>query len=184
MRFLLCVLVTVLVICVHTNVAVSDGSHVTSPWEMGLNSLGLSSLYEIYTKCLAKDGSKSVEECLSTQVVILTEQMVGQNRIPLMEGVVLVGNNQSSGRSLAEDRVWTEENLEASLPRNQDARQGVLDRLMLQKLTDFITTHSLQVELHVGRKLKGKRRELLGFWTSSIVLKSVCMRYLYIEVVV
>jgi hypothetical protein len=97
-----------------------------------------------------------MEECLSTQIIILTDQMVHQKRVPLIEGVVLVGKQKGSGRSFSEERILTEETLEASLPRNPDARQGILDNLMLEKLSDFFKTHRLQVDLPSGRAMKGK----------------------------
>jgi hypothetical protein len=163
----LCVLIQIIALCVDTMAAASEGSHVTSPRIIGLNFMGLSSLYKLYKQCLSRDASKSAEECLSTQIVILTDQMVHQNRIPLMDGVTLVGQQQSSGRSLSEGRTLTEEEVEASLPRSLEARQGVLDRLMLQKLSDFLTTHSLQVEVHIGRKLKGKLTNKQTPWPES-----------------
>jgi hypothetical protein len=144
-----------MVLCVYTNITVSDGSQMTS-WEMSLNSLGLPSLYKLYQKCSLKDANKSVEECLSTQLIILVEQMVHQKQIPLIEGVVLVDKKKSSGRAFSEERILTEETLEESLPRSVDARQGILDKLMLEKLSDFFKTHSLQVQLLSGRAIKGK----------------------------
>jgi hypothetical protein len=123
---------------------------------MSLNSLGVSSLYKLYKKCLLKEVNKSVEECLSTQIIILIDQMVHQKQIPLIEGVVLVDENKSSGRSFSEERILTEEILEESLPRSADARQGILDNLMHEKLSEFFKTHTLQVDLHSGRAMKGK----------------------------
>jgi hypothetical protein len=95
-----------------------------------------------------------------------------------MEGVAIVGKQESSGRSLSEERILTEEKLEASLPGNLQARQGVLDKLVLQKLSDFLTTHSLQVEVHVGRKLKGKHEALLDSGELPIVRYSVSRWFL------
>lgn len=155
MSFRLCVLVQVMVLCVYTNITASDGSHVTSSWEMSLNSLRLPSLYKLYKKCLLKDANKPVEECLSIQLLILVDQMVHQKRMTLIEGVALDRKN-SSGRDFSEERMLTEETLEESLPRSVDARQGILYNLILQKLSDFFKTHSLQVELHSGRAMKGK----------------------------
>lgn len=156
MSFRLCILVPAVVLCAYTNITVSDGSHMTSSWEMSLNSLELSSLYKLYKKCLLRDA-KSVEECLSTQLVILVDQMVHQKRIPLIEGVVLVDKRRVLGDLFPAERILTEETLEASLPRSVDARQGILYNLMLKKVSDFFNTHSLQVELHGGRAMKGKQ---------------------------
>lgn len=172
MRFGLCVLVQAMVLCVYTNITMSDSSHMTSSWEMSLNSLGLSSLYKLYKKCLLKDANKSIEECLSTQIVILTDQMVHQKRIPVIEGVVLVGKEESSGRSFSEERILTEETLEASLPRSLEARQGILDNLMLEKLSHFFKTHRLQVDLHSARAIKGmKINKLLLPFLMGVIMK-------------
>jgi hypothetical protein len=157
MSFRLCVLIQAMALYVYINITVSDGSHMTSSWEMSLNSLGVSSLYKLYKKCLLKDANKSVEECLSTQIVVLMDQMVHQKRIPLIEGAVLVDNKKTSGRSFSEERILTEESLEESLPRSADARQEILDNLMLEKLSEFFKTHNLQVELQSGRAMKGKQ---------------------------
>lgn len=157
MSFRLCVLVPAVVLCVYTNITLSDGSHMTSSREMSLNSLDLSSLYKLYKKCLLRDVDRSVEECLSTQLVILVDHMVHQKRIPLIEGVVLVDKRRVLGDLFPEERILTEETLEASLPRSVDARQGILYNLMLKKVSDFFKTHSLQVELHGGRAMKGKQ---------------------------
>jgi len=153
MCFRLCVLVQVVVMCACMNITVSDNSYIPSSWEMNFKSLGLSSLYNLYNVCLEKDANKSIEECLSTQMVVLLDQMVHRKNIPLTEGAGFIGKRNSLGKSVP---ALTEASLEASLPRNMDARQGLLDSLMLDKLSDFFKTHTLQVDLPSGRGLKSK----------------------------
>jgi hypothetical protein len=144
-----------IVLCAYTNITVSDNNYTASPWEMSLNSLELSPLYKLYNKCVGKDASKSIEECLSTQLVILLDQMLHQQRIPLTEGVQLVGEQKTSGRSFSEEQMFTEETLESLLPRSVDTRQGILDSLMLHKLLNFFKTHRLQIDLPDGRAARG-----------------------------
>jgi hypothetical protein len=134
----------------------SDDSYKTSSLEKSLNFLGLSPLYKLYNKCVGKDASKSAEECLSTQVVILIDKMVHEERIPLTNGFQLVRKQKSLGRSLSgEEQELTAETLEASLPRKVDIRQGILDNLILHKLFNFFKTHSLEVELPTSRTIRG-----------------------------
>jgi hypothetical protein len=131
-------------------------SYKTSSLEKSLNFLGLSPLYKLYNKCVGKEVSKSVQECLSTHVVILMDEMVHQKRIPLINGVQLVGREKSLGRSLSgEEHMLTADTLEASLPRNLETRQGILDSLILNKLFNIFETHRLEIELPNSRTIRG-----------------------------
>lgn len=154
MGFKLCVLVQVIVLCAYSNTTLADNNY-TSSWETNLNSLGLSPLYTLYNKCVDINVNRSIEECLSTQLVILLDEMLHQQRIPLIEGVHLVGKQQSSGRSSSEENPLTEQTLESLLPKSIDSRQEILDSLMLYKLFNFFKTHRLQVDLPSGRAARG-----------------------------
>lgn len=134
----------------------SEDGYKTSSVENSVNFLGLSPLYKLYNKCVGKDEGESVEECLSTQVVILIDAMAHEERIILLDGIQLVGKQKSLGRSISgQEQMLTEESLESSLPRNLATRQGILYNLILHKLSDFLKTHRLEVELPTSRTIKG-----------------------------
>ena len=126
----------------------SDDSYKTSSLENNINFLGRSPLYRLFNNCVGKDAGKSVEECLSTQVAVLMDEMLHQERITLLDGIQLVRKQKSLGRSISgEEQMKREEPLEASLQRDVDTRQGFLDKLILHKLFNFFKTHRLEIGL-------------------------------------
>lgn len=157
----LCILVQVIVLCAHINATISDNNYAASSWKTSLDSIGLSPLHKLY-KCVEKDASTSIEECLSTQLVVLLDQMVHQQRVPLIEGVEFVSKQQFLRRPFSGEQMLTEDNLESLLPRSTDTRQGFLDSLMLHKLLNFFKTHRLQLDLPDGRAFKGKCTDSLA----------------------
>lgn len=134
----------------------SNDSNKTSSLEKNTNFPGRFPLYRLYNKCVGKDASKSVEECLSTQIVVLMDEMVHTERIPLIDGIQLVRKQESFGRSISgEEKVLEEESLEASLPRDVGTRQRIIDSLILHKMLDFFKTHTLEIGLPSSRTIRG-----------------------------
>ena len=134
----------------------SYDSYKTSSLENNITFLGRSPLYTLYNNCVGKDAGKSVEECLSTQVVVLMDEMVHKERIPLLDGIQLVRKQKSLGRSMSgEEQTLKEEPLEASLQRDVDTRQEILVKLILHKLFNFFKTHRLEIGLPNSRTLQG-----------------------------
>jgi len=69
--------------------------------ENNLSILGRSPLYRLYSNCVGKEAGNSIEECLSTQVAVLMEEIIQKERIPLLDGIQLVRKQESLGRSLS-----------------------------------------------------------------------------------
>ena len=131
-------------------------SYKTSSLENNITFLGRSPLYRLYNNCVGKDAGKSVEECLSTQVVVLMDEMIHKERIPLLDGIQLVRKQESLGRSISgEEKVLKEEPLEASLQKDMDTRQGILYKLIRHKLFNFFKTYRLEIGLPSSRTLRG-----------------------------
>ncbi|XP_069681131.1 uncharacterized protein [Periplaneta americana] len=174
-----CVLVQVIVLCASTVIANMDSSDFAqreSSWEFSLNSLGLSPLYKLYHKCMRKDATTTMEECLSTQVVVLMDQMVHKDRVPIVEGIEMVSKPKQSGRSFGQEaQPLTEETLEATLPRSLEARQETLDSLIVDRASNFFQSHTLHVDLPTGRGLRRgamKIKKLLLPFLMGVVLKA------------
>ena len=129
-----------------------------------LKHFGLLPLRKLYQKCIVKDTT--LEECISVQTVLLLDQVVHKNVVPVYQGIQMVAKNTSFGRSLSMD-ILTEEKLEASLPRSFDARQTVLDRLMIDKFISFINTHTMNIDLPDARGLRGQGKLLTTYLTGN-----------------
>jgi hypothetical protein len=156
----------------------SYDSYKTSSLENNITFLGRSPLYTLYNNCVGKDAGKSVEECLSTQVVVLMDEMVHKERIPLLDGIQLVRKQKSLGRSMSgEEQMINEEPLEASLQRNVDTRQGILDKLILQKLFNFFKTHRLEIGQFSSRTLQGTYLQISIF--TQLIWK--CLNYRLVD---
>jgi hypothetical protein len=134
----------------------SHESYKTSSLENNVTFLGRSPLYRLYNNCVGKDAGKSVEECLSTQVVVLMDEMVHKERIPLLDGIQLVRKQESLSRSISgEEKLLKEEPLEESLQKDVDTRQGILYKHIHHKLFNFFKTHRLEIGLPSSRTLRG-----------------------------
>jgi len=131
-------------------------NYKTSSLENNMSFLVRSPLYRLYSNCVGKDAGNSIEECLSTQVVVLMDEIVQKERIPLLDGIQLVRKQESLGRSISgEERMLNEEPLEASLPRDVDTRLGILNKLIRHKLFNFFKTHRLEIGLPRSRTVRG-----------------------------
>jgi methyl-accepting chemotaxis protein len=152
----------------------SYDSYKTSSLENNITFLERSPLYTLYNNCVGKDTGKSVEECLSTQVVVLMDEMVHKERIPLLDGIQLVRKQKSLGRSMSgEEQTLKEEPLEASLQRDVDTRQGILVKLILHKLLNFFKTHRLGIGQPSSRTLQGMCLQISIF--TQLIWK--CLNY-------
>ena len=134
---------------------VSYDSNKMSSLENNKNFLGLSPLYRLYSKCVGKDAGNTIDECLSTQVVVLMDEIVQKERIPLLDGIQLVRKQESMGRSISGEQMLKDEPLEAALPRDVDTRQGILNKLMRHKLFNFFKTNRLEIGLPSSRTVRG-----------------------------
>ena len=142
----------------------SYDSYKTSSLENNMNFLGRSPLYRLYKNCVGKDAGNSIEECLSTQVVVLMDEIVQKERIPLLDGIQLVRKQESLGRSISgEEQMLEEEPVDASLQRDVHTRQGILNKLIRHKLFNFFKTHTLEIGLPSSRTLRGTCLQISTF---------------------
>jgi hypothetical protein len=152
----------------------SDDAYKTSSLENNVTFLGRSPLYRLYNSYVGKDAGKSVEECLSTEVAVLMNEMVHKERIPLLDGIQLVRKQEGFGRSMSgEEQMSKEELSEASLQRDVDSRQGNLYNLILHKLFNFLKTHRLEIGLPSSRTLQGTCLQISTF--KQLIYK--CLNY-------
>jgi hypothetical protein len=142
-----------------------------------MNFLGLSPLYRLYSKCVGKDAGNTIDECLSTQVVVLMDEIVQKERIPLLDGIQLVRKQESMGRSISGEQILKDEPLEAALPRDVDTRQGILNKLMRHKLFNFFKTHRLEIGLPSSRTVRGTCLQI------SIFTQMIWKLFMYIFMV-
>jgi hypothetical protein len=104
------------------------------------------------------------------------DEMVHKERIPLLDGIQLVRKQESLGRSIAgEELMLKEEPLETSLLGDVDTRQGVLYKLISQKLFNFFKTHRLEIGLPSSRTLRGTFLQISIF--TQLIWKGLNYRF-------
>jgi hypothetical protein len=134
----------------------SYDSYKTSSLENKIHFLESSPLYRVYNNCVGKDAGKSIQECLSTQVADLMDEMIHKERIPLLDGIQLVRKEESLGRSISgENQMLQEQPLEDSLQTDVNTHEEFIDNPILHKLFNFFKTHRLEIGLPSSRTLRG-----------------------------
>jgi len=83
--------------------------------------------------------------CLKAKAVTFLDRIFRKDNIQVMDGLSLVADEKSS--SARSGRALTEEELSASLPRELGKKEETLDQLIVSKISDFFTSHSLKLDL-------------------------------------
>lgn len=82
--------------------------------------------------------------CLKAKAVTFLDRVLRKDAIPVMDGLTLVADeNTSRARS---GRALTEEELVASLPRELGKKEETLDQMIVSKVSDFFSGHSLKMD--------------------------------------
>ncbi|XP_039492463.1 uncharacterized protein LOC120452355 [Drosophila santomea] len=128
--------------------------------EIGYTGLwkDMSLVYRIYQQC----SGDNMSVCLKVKLLTgLEKAFRSAKSLPLMEGIQFV----SSGIKSEETNRATvsEKDIEAVLPRSVDAKEQVLNNMILKRVGNFLQDHTLQVKFDneansvEGRKKKEKK---------------------------
>lgn len=148
--------------CLSCSVLVRAG---TSSWfQSGLGDLPV--LYDMYSECNSGNTDKDLEECVYANAVVTLDDAVKTNEIPIDNGMVLKRRAPLNGVEDA-GRLSVQE-LEDSLPRNDDSKGDQLFWMMLNKFSQLLKTHKL--ETGEGRQHAKLKKAMLPF-IMGIVLK-------------
>lgn len=100
-------------------------------------------MYKAYQECSASD----LMSCLKLKLVAALDR-VARNyvvELPIFDGISFVQDPKSTNLVGNVNHVKTEAELEAELPRSLNERDNALNTLIVDKITGFLDTHSLQV---------------------------------------
>jgi hypothetical protein len=130
-------------LCVHSvassppEISVSDRDAESSS-DQGLTS-GFNVLYRTYQQCEKQDDMFA---CLKLKALKFADRALKVKSIPLVDGMELVKkDDEESSRQLNEPLVEVDE---ASLPADPEKRQETLDDLLIDRLSRFLRSHTLQ----------------------------------------
>ncbi|KAK4875559.1 hypothetical protein RN001_011981 [Aquatica leii] len=126
--------------------------------------------YKVYKECASSDLSP----CLKLKLVSAMDRALrSYSEVSLIDGVKFVKDVNAP----AESAPKTEAELEASLPRGLD-RENALNSLIVEKITNFFDTHSLQIKLPNASDIKrslsdegrGKKKKMGGVFLIPLLL--------------
>jgi hypothetical protein len=128
--------------CLHNVASSPTGSSVSARGvessDQGLTS-GIKVLYKTYQQC---EQQEDMFACLKLKALKFADRALKVKSIPLVDGMELVKKeDDEDGRQLNEPLVEVEE---ANLPTDPEKRQETLDDLLIDRLSRFLRSHTLQ----------------------------------------
>ncbi|XP_017046590.1 uncharacterized protein LOC108091758 [Drosophila ficusphila] len=118
----------------------------------------MSMVYRIYQQCTGDNMSV----CLKVKLLTgLEKAFRSAKTLSLTEGIQFVRSGEESGES--KRAPISEQDIEAVLPRSLDAKEQVLNNMILKRVGNFLQDHTLQVKFDSetssveGRKKKEKK---------------------------
>ena len=105
--------------------------------DQGLSS-GIKVLYRTYQQC---EQQEDMFACLKLKALKFADRALKVKSIPLVDGMELVKKGDEDGRELNETLVDVDE---ANLPTDPEKRQETLDDLLIDRVSRFARSHTLQ----------------------------------------
>jgi len=105
--------------------------------DQGLSS-GIKVLYRTYQQC---EQQEDMFACLKLKALKFADRALKVKSIPLVDGMELVKKGDEDGRELNESLVEVDE---ANLPTDPEKRQETLDDLLIDRVSRFARSHTLQ----------------------------------------
>ncbi|XP_019870358.1 uncharacterized protein LOC109598895 [Aethina tumida] len=139
------------------------------------DSSGVRIALKIYDDCSKSEG---FSPCLKKKAVTALDRLARADKLNVADGVTIVKSQDVT----SQDTVLTEEQLEASLPRALDAKEDALNDLIIDKVTKFVSSRSIEVTLPKispeelleegrGKKMKG----MMGGMMMGVAAKMAAM---------
>jgi hypothetical protein len=135
-------LILLAVLCLQSVSTSPSGSSVSARGaetaDQGLSS-GIKVIYRTYQQC---EQQEDMFACLKLKALKFADRALKVKSIPLMDGMELVKKgDDEDGRQLNEPFVELDE---ANLPTDSEKRQETLDDLLIDRVSRFLRSHTLQ----------------------------------------
>ena len=134
-------LILLAILCLQSVSTSPSGSSVSARGadaaDQGLSS-GIKVLYRTYHQC---EQQEDMFACLKLKALKFADRALKVKSIPLVDGMELVKKGDEEGRELNETLVEVDE---ANLPTDPEKRQETLDDLLIDRVSRFARSHTLQ----------------------------------------
>ncbi|XP_071441034.1 uncharacterized protein [Hetaerina americana] len=165
-------------------VALVAGVALAFPAEEDTLGSGMRVLFRVYSECSQRS---STLPCLKMKAVTFLDRALRLPEINLADSVTLVkepSENEVAGAERDGRTLATEAELESSLPADEEAKDSTLDEMLLDRVSRFAKTHTLQMKLpqlepaEIQRSLeegRGKIKKMGGMLIAGVVAKLAAM---------
>lgn len=125
------IIACVLVLTVAGSVIASDS----------FDNMGVRIALRVYDECSNADG---FSPCLKKKAITFLTRLARMDKFSLGEGIAVV---RADDAPPVEENTITEDQLDKTLPRGVDAKDDALNTILMDKLTSFVSSRTLQVTL-------------------------------------
>ncbi|CAH1111146.1 unnamed protein product [Psylliodes chrysocephalus] len=108
--------------------------------EDSYESTGLRLALKIYDDCLKSDG---LSPCLKKKAITFLDRLGRMDKLSLSDGIVV----QKTDDATKDGPAITEEKLDQILPRSSDAKDAALTDMLMDKISNFIGSRSIELAL-------------------------------------
>jgi len=106
-----------------------------------LDSAGIRIALRVYDECSKADG---FSPCLKKKAITFVNRLARMDKLTLGEGINIVKADDAPNPT---ENSITEDDIEKTLPRAADAQDAALDSMLMDKISSFISSRTLQVTM-------------------------------------
>lgn len=106
----------------------------------GFDSAGLRLALKVYEDCSKTDG---FSPCFKKKALTFLDRLGRMDKLSLTDGVTIMRANDTP----VQDTPISEDQLESSLPRAADARDDALNTMLLDKVSNLVSSRTLQISM-------------------------------------
>ncbi|XP_032523337.1 uncharacterized protein LOC116774713 [Danaus plexippus] len=141
----------------------------------GREDFGMKYVLRIYEDCQQSDG---VIPCLKKKAILFFDRAARMESIPLIDGVDIVRASDMEVVPVSENDI------EASLPRNYESKDGMLSSMLWDRVAAFANSRTVQLSLPKmsGQELnkgieegRGKMKKMMGMMMMGGAMKMAAM---------
>ncbi|CAH2097081.1 unnamed protein product [Euphydryas editha] len=139
------------------------------------DDLGMKYVMRIYEDCQRTDG---ILPCLKKKAILFFDRAARMEAIPLIDGVDIVK------KSDMETVPVSENDIDASLPRNLESKDEALTDMLWNRIAAFANSRTIQLSLPkmTGQELnkgveegRGKMKKMMGMMMMGAAMKMAAM---------
>lgn len=120
--------VFLLIVCAESSLGLFD-----------FDSVGQRIIYKVYDECIRSDTG--ITPCLKKKAITFIDRVAKLDAIPLIDGVSVLKTGDAKVTP-----IQTEMELENSLPRGLEARDQMLNSLLIDRVAAFFGSHTLKLQ--------------------------------------